>query len=462
MTQTENQPGVEKQSEVGVTFDNHECIKNQAAHQVFHGPVTFTCDCRSQNRNVSTLDNDILDSLAFDQMLDRESSIEAPFRDTCTWVLAMEEYKRWVNRPSQVLWIQGKPGAGKSILSAYLYRKHRAEQAEQETTLGFFFDRQGVDLQRTPLGMYRSLINQLFRQEPAIRPHVQRIFGEKRAAFGHCRRWEWQEEELKQALQHTVIEAAQQRPVVIFVDALDDTGACTQELARFFHQINEDADLSKVQIKTCIACRHYPRPTRLSGLHIWVERHNSGDIERFVHDRLGFDIMLAMSFTMRGASWPELEYDIIQTADGMFRWAGLMVPLVQTMIADGESPEAIQSSLRQVPRALKNDYDNTLMRVIKPQYYNKASSMLGLMCSVEQPLSVADIQDILAPSEHRPRMPDISEDFHFTAHIQALSGGLVEVTESPEKGKMNVRFIHFTVKEYLLERGFSLLADLRR
>lgn len=70
---------------------------------------------------------DVVRSLAFPQMLDRRDNIEPLHINTCEWILELEEYKSWKSKPRGLLWIKGKPGAGKSTLMTFIY-----DQLEQD------------------------------------------------------------------------------------------------------------------------------------------------------------------------------------------------------------------------------------------------------------------------------------------------------------------------------------------
>src|ERR1700742_2577780 len=99
-------------------------------------------------------------------MLDRRSNVEEPHPDTCMWILELDEYKNWVAQPSGLLWIKGKPGAGKSTLMNFLYSRVKEDcRKENGVRLEFFFSARGAEMQQTPLGMLRSLLSQLFTQD---------------------------------------------------------------------------------------------------------------------------------------------------------------------------------------------------------------------------------------------------------------------------------------------------------
>lgn len=141
-----------------------------------------------------------LDSLAFSEMLYRRSDISGPIQDTCGWIFEDELYTRWTaileNQPeaechaidgspvrdksgSDLLFISGKPGSGKSTLMKNLFTVHTERQKPSNgVCLCFFFNARGAVLEKSPLGFYRSLLFQLLRSNPItfriILPALQR------------------------------------------------------------------------------------------------------------------------------------------------------------------------------------------------------------------------------------------------------------------------------------------------
>jgi ABC-type ATPase involved in cell division len=82
------------------------------------------------------------------------------------------------------LWLKGKPGAGKSILMKFLYSeaKKAAKPNPGALVISFFFNARGGHLEKSTLGLYRSLLWQLFEKAKDLREvlnefdaNVQRI-----------------------------------------------------------------------------------------------------------------------------------------------------------------------------------------------------------------------------------------------------------------------------------------------
>ncbi|KAJ1711310.1 hypothetical protein NYO67_6565 [Aspergillus flavus] len=126
---------------------------------------------------------------------------------------------------------------------AFLYNRHKKiyKKGRQGINFEFFFNGRGVESQRSPLGMLRSLLNQLFRQDEVIRPLVRDEYREKYHAFGGSGHgWHWLRSELEQLLQDSILLSAQQGQVTIFVDELDGVGAqFASEITAYFHLVGD-------------------------------------------------------------------------------------------------------------------------------------------------------------------------------------------------------------------------------
>ena len=106
-----------------------------------------------------------LHTLLFPQIDARLLNIKRAHDQTCMWLLDQTQYKDWLD-PEKIqnhhgfLWVKGKPGAGKSTMMKYALA--RAKQAMTSSVIiSFFFNARGETLEKTTLGMYRSLLFQL-------------------------------------------------------------------------------------------------------------------------------------------------------------------------------------------------------------------------------------------------------------------------------------------------------------
>jgi hypothetical protein len=114
----------------------------------------------------------LLRSLQFDQIDARYMDIKEAHGKTCTWILRSPTYLQWHDETKLedhhgLLWIKGKPGTGKSTLMKSIMASVR-ETMKGSTVVSFFFNARGQELERSTLGMYRSLLLQLLVRYPSL------------------------------------------------------------------------------------------------------------------------------------------------------------------------------------------------------------------------------------------------------------------------------------------------------
>lgn len=419
-------------------------------------------------------------------MLARRGNIENPHGDTCQWILETDDYQAWTDQSNGLLWIKGKPGAGKSVLMAFLYNKLKQQRyAQNEVQLDFFFSARGAELQHKPLGMIRALLNQLFVQDSSIRPRIREAYAEKRKAFGRGHAdWQWQRRELESLFLDSVLRSARHHQVYVFVDALDEAGEqSAREIATYFHQINDRVAACSATLKICISSRHYPVPTNTPGVEIYVERYNGDDILKYIRDHFMFD--KGQSLEDREA-WLELKADLISRAAGIFQWVCLIIHMIEGYVTEGYSPREIQLSIREVPQALSDVYEYILRNIIRKNNIYLSLLLFQWVCMAERPLSTEEMRYALAANYAMvsPKLIKCDEvnafirtDALAKSRINSLSGGLIEVTDGlsdpseanegvvPDmEGRSStngvVQVIHQSVNDFLVADGLELMAQL--
>ncbi|KAJ5641885.1 hypothetical protein N7490_005885 [Penicillium lividum] len=388
------------------------------------------------NNGVINVTPEVLRSLAFPQMLDRRDNIEPCHTNTCEWILNLEKYGSWKRQPCGLLWIKGKPGAGKSTLMAFLYDKVRLPDRTQGIWLDFFFTARGTEMQRTPLGMFRSLLNQIFYRDVTVRPRIREIYEQRCRQFGHGeRQWEWPQLVLKELLTGAILEPAIQQPVTIFVDALDEAGAeSAQRLAAYFHRLTDLAEKKKLPIRTCISCRHYPIVGNAQTMEIHVEHHNHQDISTYVKDIIT-DTEIGEGLGQERTE--RLTEQLIQQANGIFQWVHLIMPLIQQRMREGESFGEIHYWLRDIPADLEEIYTYILKNVIEDRNRGQSLIFFQWVCLAERPLTVKEMRYALV-TNNATMTPSpimiwektdgfVGSDERMKLRTKALSGGLTEI-----------------------------------
>ncbi|KAJ5166670.1 uncharacterized protein N7482_005451 [Penicillium canariense] len=427
-----------------------------------HGPIHISSD--RPETPPQTIDNEVLRSLAFPQMLDRRDNIEPCHPNTCQWILEMEEYKSWRSQSRGLLWIKGKPGAGKSTLMVFLHDKLKSLR-DQGLWLDFFFTARGTEMQRTPLGMLRSLLNQIFDRDETVRPQVREAYEQRCRQFGYGeRKWEWPRVVLEELLASAILTSATQQHITIFVDALDEAGTeSAQRLVAYFHRVIDRADKQKVTVQICLSCRHYPIIGNARATEIHIEDYNHEDIATYIKD------ILADTEVRDGPSQETREVlveQLTQQANGVFQWAHLVMPLIRQKILEGESFNDIRCWLHEVPAGLEDAYTYILNNVIDDRNREHSFLLFQWVCLAERPLTVTEMRYAMA-ARHAGIMTSplktwekidgfVESNERMKRRIKTLSGGLAEVVSS-EGSNETVQAVHQSVNDFLHGKGLGLL-----
>jgi len=129
-----------------------------------------------QERTQTSLNDEqrqsFLESLRFKQIDARQMTIKTAHTKTCRWLLKNAQYLDWLDTTKLgehhgFLWIKGHAGTGKSTLMKFALINAR-KTMRGRVVLSFFFNARGEDIEKSTIGVYRSLLLQLLERLPAL------------------------------------------------------------------------------------------------------------------------------------------------------------------------------------------------------------------------------------------------------------------------------------------------------
>ncbi|KAF2727897.1 ankyrin repeat protein, partial [Polyplosphaeria fusca] len=404
---------------------------------------------------------DCLRSLSFPEQEQRYKRVETA-KQTCQWLLEDHKYRTWMKRSRGLFWIKGNPGTGKSVLMKFAVTEMRKRQPGG-LVASFFIHGQGMNLQKTPLGIYRALLNSILPHFPSYLSQLTRTFEDQEKRFGAytAERWEWTDKELQDLLSDVLTVGSKHKPVIVFVDALDECGEETaRSLLAYFKDLMEDIERGGSQTKICVSSRHYP----ILGVNtiptIFVEERNGKDIQSVILKRLR-DIQLE-------GRRSQVQHAILSKAQGGFQWAVLVTSLVLDGNAIGKGVEKLVKTIESMPPALNNLYAKILSGFPKAEE-DQMVKLFQWVLFAKRPLSSQELREALATdkgmttttiSEIRRHESWTETLTQFESYIRHMSRGLVEfqtrdVYEQYEPGvevsDREAHFIHQSVADYLQE-----------
>jgi ankyrin repeat protein len=386
----------------------------------------------------------------------RQHDITEECDGTCAWLLEHPKYCNWLKQFPALLWIKGKPGAGKSTLMKYALRETKKQQVPDYTVASFFFHGRGASMQRTALGLFRSLLHQILTQIRPLLSEFQSMFQEKLEARGKPEKdWNWHEKELQDFFKSNVAEKGYR--IRIFIDALDECGEdVAEQLMDYFQKLTIP---TKSALSICFSCRHYPRIGFGNSVEeICVEHQNQQDISTYIQARL------KIAFKEQRNTVEILEKEILNKASGIFQWVDLVVSKTLTLRRKGKSMKNIQNMLLEVPAALDELY-RTIFETINEDDRPQTLYLMQWICLAKRPLSLTELRFAMASDWpdplHRPHQShhQLKEEFESDEQmeylVRSLSGGLVEVKH--QKYERTVQLIHQSVNDFLIQGGLQIL-----
>ncbi|KAK1658814.1 ankyrin repeat-containing domain protein [Colletotrichum godetiae] len=382
----------------------------------------------------------LLDSLKFDQIDKRHANIKANHAKTCEWLLEHPAYTTWIDRKKYsqhhgFLWIRGKPGAGKSTIMKFAFTRARRRAASIGPSISFFFNARGEGLEKSTLGMYRSLLHQLLEKIPDLQFLLDTDDDQQETAV-------WDLEKTKTLFRSAVRELGK-RQLTCFIDALDECAESEiREMVEVFEDLGQYAVQNDIRFYVCFSSRHYP--------HIDIQYGQKLTLE----DQTGHEKDLAeyVRSSLKAGTGPksdEIIAEILQKASGVFMWVVLVVDILNREYLRGRL-FAVKSRLKEIPSKLSELFQNILTRdqenlddlllciqwVLYSSRPLKREEYYFALASGLEPDTLGEWDPDEIPCEFMDRL------------IVSSSKGLAETTRSDDK---TVQFIHESVRDYLLK-----------
>lgn len=381
-------------------------------------------------------------------MNDREYNVINASKNTCDWLSKNPTYIEWFSRQNGLLWIKGHPGVGKSTLMKQVLKSTSMMKESNTIIVSFFFHGRGSSLQKTPLGLYRSLLHQLALRCSNVLRKISDIFSEKRDTQGeYGTKWIWNQNELQELFISQVERATKTHAVRIYVDALDE---CSTDASILLIDIFQEMAIAS---SICFSCRHYPLIALENGLVINVEAYNANDIRTYVSNQLGEQKSLA-----------EIRYQIIEKASGSFQWVKIVAKIVVDWRKKGFSLKFIQKKITAIPEELSQLYEELLSGIDESEK-SESLYLMQWICYAFRPLSVTEMRfamvvdmddTCLSIRDCQELEQYVATDEDMEKKVRHLSTGLAEVIW--HNGKSTVQLIHQSVRDFLHDmKGLQLL-----
>lgn len=383
-----------------------------------------------------------------------------------------DSFLAWLGSGNQIYHISGKAGSGKSTLMKFLCQHSRVRKeleswaAEKRLVFAqFFFWNSGEKLQTSLEGLYRSLLFETLKQYPGLIPE---IFPEEWDALDSAiLRFEspsFRIAEIKAAFDKLISKwTFPKHRLCFFIDGLDEYEGDSLEHWELANSLRNWA--SSTDIKICVSSRPHTEFMHTfsdsPNFRLRLHELTRADISRFASAMFEKDT----NFDRVKDMYTDLVRDIVETANGVFLWARLVVRSLLEGVGHHDSQPALQEKLNSIPKELDELFAK-LLGTIKPSDRKRSDQMLYIATGDPPGDSVNALAYSWLEDLNDPNFPFSSPTQGYSdeeikkrhsdlrPQLDSLSKGLLEMVPDARAPEdiffgYKVQFFHRTVKDYL-------------
>jgi hypothetical protein len=372
---------------------------------------------------------------------------------------------------SQIIWLHGIAGAGKSAVAFTVAERMKSLEVIQYTTIekrlagSFFFSRNHTS-RRTTGHFFATLAYQLARNFPSIRQVVNRAIREDPAVLDSHKSLHDQMEVLfRRPLLHLRSRLGGCAPPVFVVDALDECEPeAVADLIYLLGQALRDPELPVIHmLLTSRSERHILKAIRIEVMRLLVceipvDTSEEGDAATISLDGDDTDkdiyLFLQYSFTeLRGRS-PDFPRPTADQLTRLVSRAGRRFIVASTMmkfIDDGDSDplERLELMLELTHELLPRTevfklYDHILLTCANPR---QAYLHLSIVAALADPLPISQIAELIGPG--------------FGRDLETVLLQLRSVIDIPADSRLPVNIVHSSVRDYASDVSNSMLRQVQ-
>ena len=354
--------------------------------------------------------------------------------ETCSWILSKSsQFTKWVMsaQESQVLWINGPPGTGKSVIASYLISHFR----ELGSTNAFYFFRSGDQVQKSIASFIRSIALQIAQQSSSYREKLLQLSDAGERLQKNDAKLLWQK-----LISSTLHQIASSPRMYVVVDGLDESDA--PQLLLSLLSTTPTLPLRIILLS---------RPTH--GISNALNKFsNSLPVTRMSIDSSMDDIALFVESELASMHASndlkrKVIDEIIERASGSFLWVHLAVKEVLNCHTQDEVEQALQGIPNDM-RPLYKRMEDVMTETLKASDQKLAKAVLTWVSSARRVLTLRELSEALEP--------EYGCILDLGRTINQICGSLLVIDR-----KSRVTFVHQTAREYLTKSSTGYFAVAR-
>ena len=349
-------------------------------------------------------------------------------KDAYNWILDHADFKRWrYEQQSQLLWIKGDPGKGKTMLLCGIIDE-LTKSASNTTAIAFFFC-QASDLRiNHATAVLRGLIFMLVDWQPSLISHIRRQYDKTgKQIFEDVNAWEALSEMLTSILEDPLLQTT-----YLIIDALDE---CTTDRNRLLELVAQKSS-AYPHVKWIVSSRNWPDieetlDAATQKTKLWLEL-NETSVAEAVATFINYKVQkLTEKKKYNNEIRDAVSQHLLLNAHGTFLW----VALVCEKLADVPKRN-VRKKLGEFPSGLDRLYERMLDRIRDSDDAELCKSLLSVITTVYRPITLNELASCIDLSE-------VGDDSDL-AEIIRLCGSFLTL-----RGRI-ISLVHQSAKDFLL------------
>lgn len=420
----------------------------------------------------------LLGWLAFVEISDRRQKIKKAHRDTFEWIFEPGNttgFAEWLQTGDGIFWISGKPASGKSTLTKFVTDEDRLHTLLKKWTgnfplvvASFWFWAGGTPLQKSLVGLYRTLLLQMLKEDDRLCriafPDWQLKFNTAEATL----------EMLSIAMENILSDGALSTNFFFIVDGLDEyerDNIGKSELAELMGTIAKSP-----RVKILLSSRPEAAFERYFQARpsLRLEELTRRDITKYIQDQLWSNETVRSVSRSEKFGLDDIAAFVSENARGVFLWVRLVMAITLDGISNYEDVSSIRNRIMRLPLELDDLFTHILTKRIPQSYRPVAFKYLLLALSWESSGFKPPLYSVILAMAHQASEKDnlcsiarSSESqidaalANFPNRLKIHCHGLLECVAQGYREHAVVTFMHRTLLDYLQAENQYIISLLQ-
>ena len=356
-------------------------------------------------------------------------------KDSYRWVLQNPEFRQWRDRDdqqSQLLWIKGDPGKGKTMLLCGIIDE--LESMTSTALVAYFFCQATDSRINSATAVLRGLLYLLVDQQPSLVSYI-------RAKYDHAGKPLFEDANAWVALREIFINMLQDPSIsrtYLIVDALDECVVDRQKLLDFFVEQSASS-----RVKWIVSSRNWPeieQQLATAGVGLSLELNAvsvSTAVDVFIQQKV---IQLSQKNRYDAIIKEVVQHYLSSNADGTFLWVALVCQGLKDV-----PKRHVRKKLSAFPSGLDSLYKQMVQHIVDSDDADLCKEILALAAIVYRPLTLQEMVTLVEQFEDSADDPESVQD------IIGRCGSFLTMRDGI------VYFVHQSAKDFLVEKASNTI-----